>query len=55
MSGRPVLAFGTPRYGFNSPREAIVFFETGQGWREANTFNKFEVTAWQRLPEPPVS
>ena len=55
MSGRPVLLFGTPRYGFQNERQAIGCFETGKGWRELPALASFNPTHWMPLPEPPVS
>lgn len=53
MTGRPVLAFGTPRYGPTVKRHALCHFETGRGWRESATDQRFDPDFWQPLPEPP--
>lgn len=53
MSGRPILAFGTPRYGHSTKCQALVHFETGQGWRESNNNASFEVEVWMPLQPNP--
>ena len=53
LSGKPLLVFGTPRFGHPSSRPAIAYFETGHGWKEANNDRPFDVTHWMPLPEAP--
>lgn len=49
-AGRPVLLYGTPRYGPTGERHAIGHFETGRGWRESNSDRPFAPKCWQPLP-----
>jgi hypothetical protein len=51
LSGRPVLLYGTPRYGPTVDRHAIGHFETGHGWLEHG--KPFQRTRWQPLPAAP--
>lgn len=57
MSGRPVLLYGTPRYGPPAARHAIGYFVTGHGWLEVGGLGaiaSFTPDKWQPLPEPPT-